>query len=184
MSRPLVPSELSKLSSSSGSGLNDIIDSLSDTEKYTFLIQSLATKILENSNSPSEESMKKISTLYSEMISKSVKPDGKTAQYLLDASATFCDCDLLGNSLRSIKQSGILTGYGLGTGFLTSPPCGSVAASVFDKSIVVPSDDREKEVLYAGLAGGTAVLYLTLQLCSFLVSEAHPWATLGIQSSN
>lgn len=109
------PSSTSSLSSTIASIVNTtevdkIISNLPIGDKYALLIQSYAGKILESasSNSASEkvdrDLLKKIEVLYSEMILRSITPEKKSIQNIIDASSTFCNVETFSKSLKLLKK--------------------------------------------------------------------------------
>ena len=85
--------------------LNAIIESLPTEEKYSFLIQAYSTKIIESSeNERNETLLDDLNNLYSEMIKLDLKPTEKSTQSLIDATASYCDCNKLAYSLRQASE--------------------------------------------------------------------------------
>lgn len=108
-------SELSKIDVNSGIKdlanirspieLNAIIESLPTEEKYSFLIQAYSTKIIESTESERNETLlADLNNLYNEMIRLELKPTEKTTQSLIDATASYCDCNKLAYSLRQASE--------------------------------------------------------------------------------
>lgn len=99
------------------SELNNMIESMDVNDKYSFLIQSISTKILESSakkadaetnpssrNDANINELKSLCSLYLEMFQvMNIPPTQKSSQSLIDASASFRDCAKLGYSLQLAK---------------------------------------------------------------------------------
>ena len=67
------------------------------------------------------------------------------------------------NSLDTNSSGGSCNAFGAANGLL-SIPITVAALSMLSESSAVPYDNREKEVLYAGLVAGISTLWLSLQV--------------------
>jgi len=94
--------KLYRISTSTETELNSLLDKMPINEKYSILLQSYATKILE-SNKKDASLLDKMESLYNEMIQKRISPEGKGSSGFLDAAASFCSVDKLSRALRLMK---------------------------------------------------------------------------------
>ena len=85
---------------------NDSLDSLMQnmpiSEKYSLLLQSYATSIMEDSDR-TMSALNTMENLYLEMLSKAITPSSRSSKLLIDASSTFCSSIVLGKSLQLSK---------------------------------------------------------------------------------
>ncbi len=92
------------------SEVDKIISSLPIADKYALLIQSYAGKILESSANTADgekndrDLLKKIELLYSEMILRSISPEKKSIQYIIDSSSSFGNVELFSKTLKLLKK--------------------------------------------------------------------------------
>eukprot|EP01038_Epipyxis_sp_PR26KG_P005444 gene5444-7537_t len=167
------------ISDKSGADLTALLENMPINEKYTLLLQSYCKKILEM-KSPTAESSKdlvrKMDTLYYEMIQKSIPPEKSASQSLLDASASFCNVDIIGKALRLGKASGALNVFGVAIGQLTTPITRKVDSSLLN--IDIPQDDREREIFNAGLITVLGSSWALLEVLTKFNDDIHPWVTL------
>mmetsp|Transcript_8471 Transcript_8471/g.12622 ORF Transcript_8471/g.12622 Transcript_8471/m.12622 type:complete len:515 (+) Transcript_8471:2-1546(+) len=166
---------LSGDSASTESELNSLLEKMPVNEKYSLLLQSYATRILE-SKKKDINLLEKMEGLYKEMIQKRISPDGKGSSGFLDAAASFCSVDKLSRALRLMKAAGTVKIFGVANGQITSPVVNSDGLSMIN--IDVPSDDREVEVLFASVAFATSISWIVMQVVSYFNEDLHPWATL------
>ena len=82
--------------------VNVLLENMPLAEKYSLLLQSYATNIIDDSNR-SVAALDTMDSLYAEMISKSIAPSEKSSKLLIDASSTFCSSMKLGKSLQLAK---------------------------------------------------------------------------------
>lgn len=161
------------------SELDKALSTLSDPQKYELLIQSYGNSLLE-SNSRKDTSLEAMQSLYREMLLQSQVPSTRATGMLLNAAASFCSPSTLSDSLRLCISGGALRTFGVGVGRLTTPAVSSVAAAFLEP---VPSDDREKEVLYAALLGTLVSVWGVLEIASFFSHEADQFSFTLVLSS-
>lgn len=150
-------------------------------EKYSLLLQSYASSIMERSADDSAKVLKTMESLYTEMLCLSIKPSENSARSMMNAAATFCNSEKLAEVMQLIKAGGYVRAFGVINAQLTKPLMSAdvESKSMLSDSIQVPTDDRESEVLYASIVAGTASVYLSLQLLGHTIStDLAPWATL------
>lgn len=82
--------------------LNSLLENMPIAEKYSLLLQSYATNIIDNSNRTAA-ALDTMDLLFTEMLSKSIAPSEKSSKLLIDASSTFCSSIKLGKSLQLAK---------------------------------------------------------------------------------
>ena len=82
--------------------LNVLLENMPIAEKYSLLLQSYATNIIDNSNRTTA-ALDTMDLLFTEMLSKSIAPSEKSSKLLIDASSTFCSSIKLGKSLQLAK---------------------------------------------------------------------------------
>lgn len=82
--------------------LNVLLDNMPIAEKYSLLLQSYASNIIDNSNR-TIAALDTMDSLFTEMLSKSIAPSEKSSKLLIDASSTFCSSIKLGKSLQLAK---------------------------------------------------------------------------------
>ena len=82
--------------------LNVLLDNMPVAEKYSLLLQSYASNIIDNSNR-TIAALDTMDSLFTEMLSKSIAPSEKSSKLLIDASSTFCSSIKLGKSLQLAK---------------------------------------------------------------------------------
>ena len=82
--------------------LNILLENMPIAEKYSLLLQSYATNIIDNSNRTTA-ALETMDLLFTEMLSKSIAPSEKSSKLLIDASSTFCSSIKLGKSLQLAK---------------------------------------------------------------------------------
>ncbi len=159
--------------------LRTLIESMPLDEKYSLLLQSYATNIMERtlSAADSEATMKTMESLYAEMLAQAVSPPDKASRAMLDAAAVLCDTEQLSRVLQLTKAAGKLRVFGVAVGSLTTPATSATTGAFAD--MVIPFDNREEEVVLATAVVTTVVTYLSLQLLGHTaVHEASAWGTL------
>ena len=164
---------LSTVDKNDRNALTSMLESLPETEKYGLLMQSISSKIIEdNDRVKNSSAFDRIEALYTEMITKSLKPSDKTSQQVINAACAFYDCNIIGKALSLVKRGGSGKAYGSGIG--------SLSEVSFDSqySVELPSDNRKGEISAALLVVTGVVTYVSLQVSSIANSELHPWATL------
>ena len=82
--------------------LNVLLENMPVAEKYSLLLQSYASNIIDNSNR-TIAALDIMDSLFTEMLSKSIAPSEKSSKLLIDASSTFCSSIKLGKSLQLVK---------------------------------------------------------------------------------
>ena len=82
--------------------LNVLLENMPLAEKYSVLLQSYATDIIDNSNR-TIAALDTMDSLFTEMLSKSIAPSEKASKLMIDASSTFCSSIKLGKSLQLAK---------------------------------------------------------------------------------
>ena len=82
--------------------LNVLLDTMPDVEKYTILLQSYATQILE-SNARNTTTLKMMNILYGEMLQNAIVPSTKSSQVLIDAASVFRNSESLGRAIQLAK---------------------------------------------------------------------------------
>jgi hypothetical protein len=165
--------------------LNTLLEKMPLNEKYSLLLQSYATNILE-SKAKDLQLFDKMEALYNEMVRKAIAPDVKGSTSFLDAAAAFCRVDKITTALRLMKAGdkckmsfllphrmrnilfaigGAIKVFGVANGQIT-PPVVSIDGMSNMVAVEVPSDEREVEVLFAGAAFTASVAWLSLQVGS------------------
>lgn len=82
--------------------LNILLENMPVAEKYSLLLQSYATNIIDSTNR-TVAALDTMESLFTEMLSKSIAPSEKSSKLLIDASSTFCSSIKLGKSLQLAK---------------------------------------------------------------------------------
>lgn len=173
--------ELLSLSRGGTAQLKTLMEKMPLEEKYSLLLQSYASSVMERSADDSAKVLKTMESLYTEMLCLSIKPGEKSARSMLNAAATFCNSEKLAEVMQLVKAGGYVRAFGVINAQLTKPLMSAAVESkaMLSESIQVPKDDREAEVLYASIVAGTASVYLSLQLVGHTVAtDVAPWATL------
>jgi len=115
--------------------------------------------------------------LYNEMIKRSLKPTIKSTEYLINSCATFTNSVKLGRSLQLSKASGNLKVFGAANSIITTPVT-SIQQTKLIGSVTLPYDNRDEEVLYAGVISGIGIVYIGMQLIATFNDDVHLYATL------
>ena len=164
--------------------VDDILQNLSDKEKYELLIQSYSTQLLENSSSSNkiDEDKEKINSmlsLFDEMIAKKLKPSNRATSNLLNAVALQCSSQLVGITLTMIKASGMLTVFGGFVSQLYDPFDNFPSTFELLPKKSIPKDDRESEIFYASLAIMLVVICTGSQIASIINSDLKSYSTIA-----
>ena len=85
-----------------GPSIEKILDNMPVAEKYSILLQSYASNIMDNTNRTAA-AMSTMEALYMEMLTSSVTPTVKSSKLLIDAASTFSNSIKLGKSLQLSK---------------------------------------------------------------------------------
>ena len=83
--------------------ISSLLESMPLKEKYTLLLQSYSSKILENEVTDRITALTRMKFLFGEMLQAAITPERKAAKALIDASASFCNVAIMGKALRHIK---------------------------------------------------------------------------------
>ena len=86
--------------------LNILLENMPTAEKYSLLLQSYASNIIDSTNR-TVAALDTMESLFTEMLSKSIAPSEKSSKLLIDASSTFCSSIKLGKSLQLAKAGEI-----------------------------------------------------------------------------
>eukprot|EP01031_Cornospumella_fuschlensis_P031596 gene31596-38184_t len=159
----------------SNTDVNKMLEEMSMPEKYYLLLQSYGGKIMEGAKKDSAL-FDKMEALFDSMLQKSIAPDDKSAQYLLDSAALFGRVEVMTKALRLTKKGGRSKAFGVINGQLTSPMTKSVQSSML--TVSVPTDNRGKEVFLAASLMMSLILWIFLQVTGVFVDELHPYTTL------
>lgn len=154
------------------SQLTNMLESLPKSEKYSLLIQSIASSIMENNDKLNVTEFDTITGLYQEMIQANVKPTPRSSQQLINVACKFCSCDFVAQAMGLVRAQGDNKCYGLGNGVLSPVEVKNAL------QVQVPSDNREEEVSSALAIASIVSLYVTLQVAGSVNGDLHPWATL------
>ena len=174
----------------SDSELNALLETMPTKEKYSLLLQSYKTKIVQGrSGGDVGFNMDKMKSLYYEMLQKSVKADQQGSSCLIDSAASLLNVQFMSNAIRLVRLNGELKAFGALIGQLTTP---TTKQLVDDKdalsgiaSVKLPVDSREAEIASAGVVLSAGLIYVSMQVISTLASpDLHPWATLFGVSQN
>jgi hypothetical protein len=150
------------------SELSRAMDSLSESQKYEVVMQSYGASILESSvrNTTALQSML---ALYREMVEGNQVPSQRSTRTLLNAAATFCSCDTLGDAFKLFISGGAVRVFGVGVGRLSAPVVREESGSFLE---AVPNDEREKEVLLASVVGALILSWGGLEVASLFNHDA------------
>jgi hypothetical protein len=156
------------------------LNTLSDLDKYNLLLQSYANNILDNNdkNKNNNDDYNAMEILYNEMIKRSLKPTIKSTEFLINSCATFTNSVKLGRSLQLSKASGNLKVFGAANSIITTPVTSKQQTKLMGSLSVLPYDNRDQEVLFAGSIAGIGLVYLGLQFLAIFNDDLHPIATL------
>ena len=160
--------------------LNSRLNTLSDVDKYNLLLQSYANNILDNNNNNKDNNndYNAMEILYNEMIKRSLKPTIKSTEFLINSCTTFTNSVKLGRSLQLSKASGNLKVFGAANSIITTPVMSKQQTKLIGSLSVLPYDNRDEEVLFAGSIAGIGLVYISLQFFSIFNDDLHPIATL------
>lgn len=86
----------------SNNDVNKMLEEMSLPDKYYLLLQSYGSKIMESSKRDSAL-FDKMDSLFDSMLQKSIAPDDRSAQYLLDSAALFGRVEVMTRALRLTK---------------------------------------------------------------------------------
>lgn len=167
-----------RLVPSTDSELNALLEQMPSSEKYSLLMQSYKTKIVED-RSNTANLIERMGALYYEMLTKAIKPDEQSTGCLIDASAQLCQVPLMSNAMRLIKIHGASKAFGAIVGQLTTPSMTKVGASGLMASETVPTDERESQIASATVIISLGLIWLVGQvLAGTVADDLHPWVTL------
>jgi len=86
--------------------LNVLLETMPEVEKYTILMQSYATQIMET-NERNSTNLKMMNILFGEMLQNSIVPSSKSTQVLIDAASVFRNSESLGRALQLAKAGDV-----------------------------------------------------------------------------
>jgi len=164
--KPLRPTSLPlALPGPSSSQYDELMDNLSDDEKYNILLQSRASSLVQllgkkgrgmggNSRSTSE-AFTPLYKLVEEMTDKDMRITLKSFAALIDAASLSRDLNVIQECLLLARRNGVSRAFARSVGTLNPPPPLRAASDRYDLS-PVPSDARTSE-LAAGVAALTVV---------------------------
>ena len=122
--------------------------------------------------------------LYNEMIKRSLKPSIKSTEYLINSCSSFTSSVKLGRSMQLSKAAGSIKVFGAANSIITTPVISKQQTKLIG-SVVLPYDNRDEEVVYAGIISGTGIVYITMQVLSVFNDDIHSYATLlGISAAS
>lgn len=173
--------EFLSLSRGGTAQLKTLMEKMPLEEKYSLLLQSYASSVMERSAEDSGKVLKTMESLYTEMLRLSIKPSESSARSMLNAAATFCSSETLAEVMQLIKAGGYVRAFGVINSQLTKPLMSATLESkaLLADSIQVPVDDRDAEVLYSSIVAAAASVYISLQVLGHTVAtDLTPWATL------
>lgn len=157
-------------SSSSSAQYEELMEKLTDDEKYNILLQSRASSLIDllggrgggggagaGSGGPDAE-FEPLYRLLEEMTAKGVKLTGKSFATLMDAASLSRRLGVIQACLVQARRNGVCRAFSRDVGALTLPPSATAAAPAATPDALppVPTDDRSLEVS-AGL-GALAVV--------------------------
>jgi len=151
------------------------MDSMPLAEKYTLLLQSYSTSILERRLQADKriDLFQNMESLYNEMIQQSIAPEPMAAQAMIDASSKFGNVAVMSKAARLIRAGGSMRSFGVGVGQISSPTLSGGWSSGS-----IPTDDRRSEVFCAAVVSSLSLLWLSMQAVDVVNHEIHPWLTL------
>lgn len=96
---------LQTLSQRTDNELKTLMDSMPLKEKYTLLLQSYSTSILERRLQADKriDLLQNMESLYNEMIQQSIAPEPMAAQAMIDASSKFGNVAVMSKAARLIR---------------------------------------------------------------------------------
>lgn len=161
-------------SSSSWNELETLLDTLPVDEKYSLLLQSYANKLKENRDQ--HDILLKMELLFLEMLRNKILPNSKSIEMFITSGALTCDTKRISNVLRLLKAGGLIKVFGILNSIITPPPTSSSDRKFYD--IVVPNDEREREIFVAFFMMVFTLVFLALQTAGIFITDIHPYATI------
>jgi len=153
-----ISNSLQTLSQRTDNELKTLMDSMPLAEKYTLLLQSYSTSILERRLQADKriDLFQNMESLYNEMIQQSIAPEPMAAQAMIDASSKFGNVAVMSKAARLIRAGGSMRSFGVGVGQISSPTLSGGWSSGS-----IPTDDRRSEVFCAAVVSSLSLLWLS-----------------------
>lgn len=111
--------------------------------------------------------MRKMESLFFEMIASKISPEERSTRYFLDAAASFCSVERVTQALKLLKAGGRLRAFGVVNGQLTTPVVSALRSQLTD--VTLPKDNRETEVTLALGVVSSSMLWLSLQVLLLVI---------------
>lgn len=146
--------------------VNEILQNMPTADKYSLLLQSYGSKLMEE-NYQDDGMMRKMESLFFEMIASKISPEERSARYFLDAAASFCSVERVTQALKLLKAGGRLRAFGVVNGQLTTPVVSALRSQLTD--VTLPKDNRETEVTLALGVVSSSMLWLSLQVILLVI---------------
>ena len=147
------------IAKTTSSNLNKIFENISVEEKYSILLETYSKELCEEQSFDKRSQLfSTIDTLYSEFVQISPNLSTKPSYSYINAASQLSDSILFSNALQVARSAGGIRRFGLAAKQLTSP------GSPIRSDVEVPTDDRDKEVLYAVIVSLFLALFLASQV--------------------
>jgi hypothetical protein len=91
--------------------LTSLLENMPLAEKYSLLLKSYASNIIDNSNR-NATTLSTMESLFNEMVQKAIVPDIAASQSLIDAASTFCSSAKMGGVLQLSKAGDFAVPHG------------------------------------------------------------------------